>query len=613
MLSLHKIKIEYTQLLLNNATIDIQAGNLTLLQGVSGSGKTSLLYRIGLISDDQNYEYNFAYTDIMSFNDEQKSLVRKKYMGFVLQDSSLFEQYDVLGNLKLYSAFNNKEYTEDEYRKILNKVHLNIPFHQSIQTLSGGERQRLAIACAICKDTHILILDEPTSSLDADNEKLIFSILREIAHEDHKYVIMASHSDYAIEYADEAYEIKNHELIKIKHCDKKENDFVVDITHEKMSPLFYVQYILYFIKKYKKLVCLLVGIICLSVLIMNISLLYIDKYMKLSMESYLQLSENQLFLTKDKDQKFVNDQLDFININDYYSFHNEEKVIPYIQTYANINGMYFPVIPLFENNKLENKTVLSFQGEDIYLSFGLYRELADMAIDTKLITMELILQGKNQSYPIHSQVYKTQGVLKNNVNCSYLKGEDKYIYMDYSLLESLYKSNDLYKSEEYVGYTVFTKDFDHYMNLYNELSVKDMGVNNFFDSIDELNTLMKNIELYRIMLISVIVCMTMIMFNTVELNYYYKRQREFSLLKINGIGYKRLLFLTMIEVFLQFMISVVFNIIIISIVMLIQGQISRVYNFLLLDLFVLGIVFLTSVVFNARYLKKLIPEKVIRQ
>lgn len=613
MLSLHKIKIEYTQLLLNNATIDIQAGNLTLLQGVSGSGKTSLLYRIGLISDDQNYEYNFAYTDIMSFNDEQKSLVRKKYMGFVLQDSSLFEQYDVLGNLKLYSAFNNKEYTEDEYRKILNKVHLNIPFHQSIQTLSGGERQRLAIACAICKDSHILILDEPTSSLDADNEKLIFSILREIAHEDHKYVIMASHSDYAIEYADEAYEIKNHELIKIKHCDKKENDFVVDITHEKMSPLFYVQYILYFIKKYKKLVCLLVGIICFSVLIMNISLLYIDKYMNLSMESYLQLSENQLFLTKDKDQKFVNDQLDFMNINDYYSFHNEEKVIPYIQTYANINGMYFPVIPLFENNKLENKTVLSFQGEDIYLSFGLYRELADMAIDTKLITMELILQGKNQSYPIHSQVYKTQGVLKNNVNCSYLKGEDKYIYMDYSLLESLYKSNDLYKSEEYVGYTVFTKDFDHYMNLYNELSVKDMGVNNFFDSIDELNTLMKNIELYRIMLISVIVCMTMIMFNTVELNYYYKRQREFSLLKINGIGYKRLLFLTMVEVFLQFMISVVFNIIIISIVMLIQGQISRVYNFLLLDLFVLGIVFLTSVVFNAQYLKKLIPEKVIRQ
>lgn len=613
MLSLHKIKIEYTQLLLNNATIDIQAGNLTLLQGVSGSGKTSLLYRIGLISDDQNYEYNFAYTDIMSFNDEQKSLVRKKYMGFVLQDSSLFEQYDVLGNLKLYSAFNNKEYTEDEYRKILNKVHLNIPFHQSIQTLSGGERQRLAIACAICKDSHILILDEPTSSLDADNEKLIFSILREIAHEDHKYVIMASHSDYAIEYADEAYEIKNHELIKIKHCDKKENDFVVDITHEKMSPLFYVQYILYFIKKYKKLVCLLVGIICFSVLIMNISLLYIDKYMNLSMESYLQLSENQLFLTKDKDQKFVNDQLDFMNINDYYSFHNEEKVIPYIQTYANINGMYFPVIPLFENNKLENKTVLSFQGEDIYLSFGLYRELADMAIDTKLITMELILQGKNQSYPIHSQVYKTQGVLKNNVNCSYLKGEDKYIYMDYSLLESLYKSNDLYKSEEYVGYTVFTKDFDHYMNLYNELSVKDMGVNNFFDSIDELNTLMKNIELYRIMLISVIVCMTMIMFNTVELNYYYKRQREFSLLKINGIGYKRLLFLTMVEVFLQFMISVVFNTIIISIVMLIQGQISRVYNFLLLDLFVLGIVFLTSVVFNAQYLKKLIPEKVIRQ
>ena len=201
MIEIKDIEIVYDDyIILNKTDIDIPEHAITLIRGISGSGKTSLLYRIGLISEDDHFYYNI-YEDIQ--DDDKKSILRREYISFVLQDNSLFEQYDVLGNMQLYAAFHNKRYSEEKYRQILKSVNLDIPLHQSIQTLSGGQKQRVAIACALCKDTEIIILDEPTSFLDKENEMLVFDTLKHICDTYQKTIIISSHSDYAMSIADQ--------------------------------------------------------------------------------------------------------------------------------------------------------------------------------------------------------------------------------------------------------------------------------------------------------------------------------------------------------------------------------------------------------------------------
>ena len=154
MIEIKDIEIVYDDyIILNKTDIDIPEHAITLIRGISGSGKTSLLYRIGLISEDDHFYYNI-YEDIQ--DDDKKSILRREYISFVLQDNSLFEQYDVLGNMQLYAAFHNKRYSEEKYRQILKSVNLDIPLHQSIQTLSGGQKQRLLILCCMMKEPEII-------------------------------------------------------------------------------------------------------------------------------------------------------------------------------------------------------------------------------------------------------------------------------------------------------------------------------------------------------------------------------------------------------------------------------------------------------------------------
>ena len=111
----------------------------------------------------------------------KKSILRREYISFVLQDNSLFEQYDVLGNMQLYAAFHNKRYSEEKYRQILKSVNLDIPLHQSIQTLSGGQKQRVAIACALCNDTEIIISQETQNELAIATPKATNSVIKKVS------------------------------------------------------------------------------------------------------------------------------------------------------------------------------------------------------------------------------------------------------------------------------------------------------------------------------------------------------------------------------------------------------------------------------------------------
>lgn len=165
MLELHNLNISYERKILEDASFRASSGQLTLIQGESGSGKTTFLYRLALISNQNDYDYHINNYDIMDMSPLQKDKFRRNNIAFLLQNALLIDEYNIRENLCFFAGLVDKTIDDNVIKEILKQVHLDVPLEQNIQTLSGGERQRLAIACALIKDTGVIILDEPTSSL----------------------------------------------------------------------------------------------------------------------------------------------------------------------------------------------------------------------------------------------------------------------------------------------------------------------------------------------------------------------------------------------------------------------------------------------------------------
>ena len=261
MITLKKLKIEYDRLLLNDTNLIFYRGQVSLISGKSGIGKTSLLYRIGLASTHLDYEMEIDDIQVHTLSEKQISDIRRYQIGFVLQEKDILEHLDVFGNLSYYALMVGKSLTEHEAKSLLEQVSLHVPFTQDVMTLSLGERQRLAIACSLVKDPDIMIMDEPTASLDQQNEDLIFQILTNLAHDQNKYVIIASHSLKAMEVADWIYMFQDTQ-IKVSKKGKHEEIKCSQKAHSKAS--FVGTYIKQYLHQYRYMQVMMTFIIELT-------------------------------------------------------------------------------------------------------------------------------------------------------------------------------------------------------------------------------------------------------------------------------------------------------------------------------------------------------------
>lgn len=211
MIHISHLTVEYDKKIFDNQSINFYPKQVSLIMGESGVGKTSLLYRIGLLSHI-DYEMEINGLKIHEMNDKELSDIRRYHIGFVLQEKDIIENFNVYENICFYGNMVGRQIDEKQAKELLEFVSLDIPFQQDVMTLSLGERQRLAIACVLAKNPDIFIFDEPTSSLDSYNQDIIFNIIQKLAHQYHKYVIISSHSPKAIEYADWIYHLENQHI-----------------------------------------------------------------------------------------------------------------------------------------------------------------------------------------------------------------------------------------------------------------------------------------------------------------------------------------------------------------------------------------------------------------
>ena len=180
MIELKDVTITYDRVILDHASISIPAHSVTLLRGKSGSGKTALLYCIALMDNKSNYKY---YYDGKLIEGEERDEYRRSRISYVLQESSLLPHLDVTGTLQYFARIHNKVLTDDDINKCLDRMHLDVSPSQNVMTLSLGERQRLSIACALISHPQVLILDEPTASLDNESKIPVKEMLMKLKKE----------------------------------------------------------------------------------------------------------------------------------------------------------------------------------------------------------------------------------------------------------------------------------------------------------------------------------------------------------------------------------------------------------------------------------------------
>jgi lipoprotein-releasing system ATP-binding protein len=178
--------------------IDFKAspGELVAITGASGSGKSSLLYLLGLLDEPTSGSVIVDGTDCAHLDDDQRTRLRLERLGFVFQFHFLLPEFSVENNIripmmKLGSL--GEEEQKERTRRLLADLGLSGFEKKLPEQLSGGERQRVAVARALANAPNILLADEPTGNLDSKNSHAVFDIFRRLAHDEGKTIITVTH------------------------------------------------------------------------------------------------------------------------------------------------------------------------------------------------------------------------------------------------------------------------------------------------------------------------------------------------------------------------------------------------------------------------------------
>lgn len=181
----------------------IAPGTLTVLSGPSGSGKSTLLYLLSGLLRPASGEIDWAGTDIAALAEGRRDRWRRDHAGFIFQDFHLIQELSPLDNVIASAWFSGFSAAPLKARARLRLDTLGVP-HERRRTnlLSRGEQQRVAIARALIGNPPIVFADEPTASLDAKSGEGVIGILRQLASEEGRTVIAATHDPALLTLAD---------------------------------------------------------------------------------------------------------------------------------------------------------------------------------------------------------------------------------------------------------------------------------------------------------------------------------------------------------------------------------------------------------------------------
>ena len=192
-------------------TLEVARGEVVALEGPSGSGKTTLLALAGALLSPTSGEIRVDGEDITRYGARARTRYRRDRVGFVFQGSNMVPFLTARENLLLVGDFGAADRAALRRRadELLEQLDLTPVRDQIATSLSGGERQRVAIARALMREPALLLVDEPTASLNFElGARVVDALLSEVHLRD-KACIMVTHDDRMAQRADRLVEIRD--------------------------------------------------------------------------------------------------------------------------------------------------------------------------------------------------------------------------------------------------------------------------------------------------------------------------------------------------------------------------------------------------------------------
>ena len=190
------------QLVLNKVSFCVEEGEMVYLTGPVGSGKSSLLKSIYGELPVEGGKAEVLGFNMLRFKTKHQPALRRQ-MGIVFQDFQLLRDRTVHRNLEFVlrsTGWKRKNDREKRIDEVLEMVKLADKKDKFIYELSGGEQQRICIARAILNNPKVILADDPTGNLDAENGELILALLDEIRRQNHTAIILSTHNMQWPEY-----------------------------------------------------------------------------------------------------------------------------------------------------------------------------------------------------------------------------------------------------------------------------------------------------------------------------------------------------------------------------------------------------------------------------
>ncbi|RIK32843.1 MAG: ABC transporter ATP-binding protein [Chloroflexi bacterium] len=190
-----------------DVSLQVARGEVALIMGPSGSGKTTLLLMLGGLLKPSSGHIQIGNDDLSAMTEHQLPDVRLRRIGFIFQDFNLLSALSCLDNVALVGQLAGlpRVAARQRAKELLEQLGLGHRLTFLPEKLSGGEKQRVAIARALINQPDLILADEPTANLDSHHGRETMRLLRRLAKEERRSVIIVSHDQRIQEIADRVF------------------------------------------------------------------------------------------------------------------------------------------------------------------------------------------------------------------------------------------------------------------------------------------------------------------------------------------------------------------------------------------------------------------------